>query len=154
MPFELSSSAFRSGEAVPLRHSCSGKDISPPFKWSGVPPATQSLALICEDPDAPGGTFYHWGVYNLPSRVNSLAEGVDAESIGDGATTVRNSFGSTDYRGPCPPKGHGVHHYHFRLFALSVPGLQLGANPDCRGLVAAVRAHVVASTELVGTFAR
>jgi Raf kinase inhibitor-like YbhB/YbcL family protein len=110
------------------------------------------LALICEDPDAPGGTFYHWGLYNLPADSTALPEG--AKSLPQGAKTARNSFGSAGYRGPCPPKGHGVHHYHFRLFALSVPQIGIGGSADCRKLLAALQPHIMASADLVGTFSR
>ena len=106
MQLEIFSPAFSSGAMIPVRHTCNGEDVSPPLAWGNVPATAKSLALICEDPDAPGGTFYHWGIYDLPTRLTSLAEGVDTKSMPKGANTVRNSFGSGDYRGPCPPTGH------------------------------------------------
>ena len=154
MNFELTSPAFVSGAAIPARHTCAGEDRSPPLIWGNLPAAAKSLALICEDPDAPGGTFYHWGIYDLLVNLGALAEGIGEKSMPKDAKTVHNSFGSAGYRGPCPPKGHGVHHYHFRLFALSTPTLILSKGADCRTLLASLRPHVVATAELVGTFAR
>ncbi|MBI2719713.1 MAG: YbhB/YbcL family Raf kinase inhibitor-like protein [Rhizobiales bacterium] len=151
MTLQLTSSAFRADAPIPVRHTCNGPDLSPPLSWSGVPAAAKSLAFICEDPDAPVGTFYHWGLYDLPTTLASLGEGA---SIPTGAKAARNDFGSAGYRGPCPPKGHGIHHYHFRLFALSVPHLTVLASAGCKELFAALRPHVLASAELVGTFRR
>jgi len=151
MTLQLTSSAFAGGAPIPARHTCNGQDLSPPLGWSGVPAAAKSLALICEDPDAPGGTFYHWGLCDFPANLVSLGEGA---SLPEGAKTVRNDFGSAGYRGPCPPKGHGIHHYHFRLFALSVPHLTVLSSAGCKELLAALRSHVLASAELVGTFGR
>lgn len=151
MTLQLTSSAFAAGAPIPVRHTCNGQDLSPPLGWSGVPAAAKSLALICEDPDAPGGTFYHWGLFDLPAELASLAEGT---STPKGAMAARNDFGSAGYRGPCPPKGHGIHHYHFRLFALSVPHLTVPSSAGCKELLAALRSHVLASADLVGTFGR
>jgi hypothetical protein len=151
MTLQLTSSAFAADAAIPVRHTCNGQDLSPPLSWSGVPAAAKSLALICEDPDAPGGTFYHWGLYDLPADLGALAEGA---SMPKGAKAVHNDFGSIGYRGPCPPKGHGSHHYHFRLFALSSPHLAIAERAGCKQLLAALRPHIVVSAELVGVFAR
>jgi Raf kinase inhibitor-like YbhB/YbcL family protein len=151
LSLKLTSSAFEQGEAIPARHTCTGQNISPPLNWEGVPASAKSLTLICEDPDAPVGTFYHWGLYDLPAGLTSLAEGAPLPS---GAKSVLNSFNAAGYRGPCPPRGHGTHHYHFRLFALSVATLPLGSSAGCRELLRAVETHVIASAELMGTFAR
>jgi Raf kinase inhibitor-like YbhB/YbcL family protein len=151
MTLQLTSSAFAAGAPIPVRHTCSGQDLSPPLSWNGVPAAAKSLALICEDPDAPGGTFHHWGLFDLPAELASLGEGAPP---GKDAKAARNDFGSAGYRGPCPPKGHGIHHYHFRLFALSVPHLTVPASASCKALLAAVHPHVLASADLVGTFGR
>jgi hypothetical protein len=93
---------------------------------------TRSLALVCEDPDAPGGTFFHWGIYDLRADVTTLPEA--AESLQGQMKTAKNSFGSYGYRGPCPPKGHGTHHYHFRLFALSTARLEIGSSSKAAGM--------------------
>ena len=154
MSLEIFSPVFASGTAIPVRYTCAGEDISPPLGWSNVPADAKSLALICEDPDAPGGTFYHWGLYDIPANLTSLAEGSGTASMPKAAKTTSNSFGSAGFRGPCPPKGHGIHHYHFRLFALAVPSLAVGRSAGCRELLDALRPHIVSSAELVGTFAR
>jgi Raf kinase inhibitor-like YbhB/YbcL family protein len=153
MTFALTSSAFKAGNPIPARHTCSGADLSPPLAWSGASADVKSLALICEDPDAPGGTFYHWGFYDIPPGVTALAEGTGKKSI-PAAKLATNSFGSSGYRGPCPPRGHGTHHYHFRLFALSAAKLNVSAGADCRSLLAALEPYVLAEAQLVGTFSR
>jgi hypothetical protein len=149
--FTISSAAFEANGTIPTDYTCSGADKSPPLAWSGAPGGAASFALVCEDPDAPGGTFYHWGVYNLSADLQGLEEGA---SLPKGAKTVRNSFGTMGYRGPCPPKGHGTHHYHFRLIALSVPEFDLSERTDCKALLAALRPHTIGSVEIVGTFSR
>src|SRR5919201_4155538 len=95
--FALSSSAFRSGEPIPARHGCDGDDVSPPLAWSGVPAEARSLALVVDDPDAPGGTFTHWLAWGIDPSSDGLREGEPAPVEG------RNDFGMTGYRGPCPP---------------------------------------------------
>ena len=91
MHFEIFSPAFSPGAMIPVRHTCNGEDVSPPLAWSNVPAPAKSLALVCEDPDAPGGTFYHWGIHDLPTTVTSLAEGVDTKSIPEGVKIGRAS---------------------------------------------------------------
>jgi Raf kinase inhibitor-like YbhB/YbcL family protein len=141
------SEAFEAGRSIPARHTCEGEDLSPPLAWSGVPEGTSSLALICEDPDAPSGTFIHWVAWGVDPASGGLAEGEGAPSEGT------NGFGSRGYRGPCPPPGHGPHRYFFRLFALdSDLELAPGANRD--DLDAAIDGRVTASAEVVGTYER
>lgn len=152
MSIAISSTAFTDNAPIPTKYTCSGQDLSPPLAWSGIPTGAQSFAVICEDPDAPGGTFYHWGVYNLPASVTGLTEG--AKLLPQGAKTAQNSFGSGGYRGPCPPKGHGIHHYHFRFYALSVREVSIDGSANCRKLLAALQPHVMASCDLIGTFER
>jgi Raf kinase inhibitor-like YbhB/YbcL family protein len=119
----LESSAFRKAEAIPRRHTCEGEDMSPPLRWADVPEGTRSLALIVDDPDAPGGVFTHWVAWGLAPEIRGLDEGEQAPKEG------RNDFGATGYRGPCPPPGHGRHRYVFRLFALDAePKLAAGAS--------------------------
>src|SRR5205809_752980 len=111
MAMQISSSEFASGEQIPLKNTCDGKDVSPPIEWSGQPSGTNSLALVCEDPDAPFGTFTHWLLYDIDPRTHELAEGVR-----DVGKAGRNSFNRIGYGGPCPPRGE-AHRYIFRVFA-------------------------------------
>ena len=144
---KLTSEAFGHGEQIPRRHSCEGEDLSPPLAWSGLPEGTRSVALICDDPDAPSGTFTHWVAWGLDPAAGGLAEGESAPAEG------RGGFGTAGYRGPCPPPGHGPHRYFFRLFALdAVPGVKPGAGRD--ELERALEGHVLESAELVGTYER
>lgn len=148
MAFTVESSAFRNGEPIPDRHVRDGENLSPPLRWRDAPPGTRSFALVAEDPDAPRGTFRHWAVYNIDGARTELPEGATAESRGHGV----NDFGNAHYDGPQPPKGHGVHHYHFRLMALDVETLDLPPKADVEAVAAAARPHVLAEAELVGTF--
>jgi Raf kinase inhibitor-like YbhB/YbcL family protein len=143
----LTTSAFEEGGPIPRRHTCEGEDLSPPLEWSGAPEGTRSLALICDDPDAPVGTFLHWLAWGLDPASPGLAEGEPAPIEGP------NGFGSTGYRGPCPPPGHGPHRYFFRLHALDVE-LDLGAGADREELERAMEGHVLATGELMGTYER
>jgi hypothetical protein len=154
--FSLASPAFGNGDAIPSRYTCDGADLSPPLAWAGTPAGAGSLALIVEDPDAPGGTFTHWVLYDLPAEIRALPEGVPrSATLSDlgGARQGRTSFGDAiGYGGPCPPPGP-AHHYHFRLFALDAKlGLAPGASRD--SLLVAMHGHQLGVTELVGLYAR
>jgi Raf kinase inhibitor-like YbhB/YbcL family protein len=145
--FALQSGVFDHGGPIPRRHSCEGEDLSPPLSWSGAPADTRSLALVVDDPDAPAGTFTHWLGWALDPGAQGLGEGEPAPVEG------RNDFGSTGYRGPCPPPGHGRHRYSFRLYALdSDPGLGPGAGK--RELERSLEGHTLATVELIGTYER
>ena len=149
--FELQSTAFAPGAPIPPRHTCTGEDRSPPLAWGEPPPNTASFALILDDPDAPGRTWTHWTVWNLPAPTRSLPEGVTAAATGMVQGT--NDFGNVGYGGPCPPPGHGAHRYFVRLYAVDkVLGLGVGASRV--ELQAALKGHVLASTELMGKFWR
>ncbi len=145
----LRSPAFADGAAIPRRYGCDGEDISPPLRWSGVPGDARSLALLMEDPDAPGGTFVHWTLYALPPGTRALAEGKVPASARQG----ENSFGDRAYGGPCPPEGKGPHRYVFTLYAL-----RDGALPDAGAAPADVRTAIagnaLACGTLTGRFAR
>jgi Raf kinase inhibitor-like YbhB/YbcL family protein len=144
---ELLSSAFATGQPVPRRHSCKGEDRSPPLGWTGVPADAVSLALIVDDPDAPVGAFTHWLAWGIRPEDGGLREGRRAPREG------RNDFRQVGYRGPCPPPGHGVHRYFFRLYALgSEPAVPPGASRD--ELERAIADKVLAVAELVGTYQR
>jgi Raf kinase inhibitor-like YbhB/YbcL family protein len=118
MAFNLTSTAFEFGASIPDKHSCKGEDIPPPLRWDEAPKGTVSFALILEDPDAPGGTFLHWLIYNIPANISELSGISPVEKhLKNGAFQAKNDFGKTGYGGPCPPKGE-EHRYFFRLFAL------------------------------------
>jgi Raf kinase inhibitor-like YbhB/YbcL family protein len=150
MPFELTSTAFAPGQPIPSKYTCNGENVSPPLRWSDPPPGTQSLALICDDPDAPAGTWVHWVLYNLPAKTRALLETVPANAdLPDGSRQGKNSGGRLGYSGPCPPSG--THRYFFNLYALdTVLGLASGA--DKSQLLQAMQGHILAQTELMGTY--
>lgn len=148
MAFKIKSPAFGEGQPIPRKYTADGDDVSPPLEWSEPPGGTKSFLLIMEDPDAPAGTFRHWGIYNL--KGNGLAEGAP----GGSRSAVKNDFGETRYRGPSPPKGHGIHHYHFKLAALDVDTLHVPASAKVADLRRFAKSHILAEAELVGTYAR
>ncbi len=154
MAFELRSQAFGQDQPIPRKYTLDGENLSPPLQWSGAPSGTKSFALVVEDPDAPAGTFRHWGLYNIMADRNLLPEGVGhgakAETYGVGV----NDFGHSRYDGPRPPKGHGVHHYHFRLAALDVETLTPSPKARVADIWQAARRHMLAEAELVGTYER
>lgn len=143
------STAFAASAAIPARYTCSGADVSPPLTWSGAPAGTKSIALTVIDPDAPGRPFTHWIVFNMPASTAELPEGgpLPATSL-----EGRNDFGSTGYRGPCPPPGSS-HHYHVKVYALDTT-LSLRSGATEAGFEDAIKGHALASGELVGTFKR
>jgi Raf kinase inhibitor-like YbhB/YbcL family protein len=151
MAFSLTSSAFAAGAAIPAQYTCKGADTSPPLEWNGVPANTATFAIIMDDPDAPAGTWVHWVLWNLPANAHSLPEGVPKrEQLDDGARQGRNSFRKAGYNGPCPPAG-ATHRYFFRLYALDAK-LDLAAGASRSQLDEAMKGHVLAETEYMGTF--
>jgi len=145
----VTSFAFGDGERIPRKYTGEGENVSPPLSWSGAPEGTEEFALICDDPDAPmAEPFVHWVVYNIPAERGHFEEGKAR-----GATEGKNGFGKIGYGGPMPPRGHGVHHYHFRVYALDT---KLGLKPGVtkKELLGAMRGHVLAEGELVGTYER
>jgi hypothetical protein len=126
----LECSAFSDGGAIPRRFACDGEDLSPPLHWSHAPVATRSFVLLCDDPDAPGGTWRHWAVYDLPHERTALPEGAGQRHGGEDLKQAVNDFGRAGYGGPCPLRRHGPHHYHFRLLALSTDRLAMRPNPS------------------------
>jgi Raf kinase inhibitor-like YbhB/YbcL family protein len=151
-PLVLSSSAFKNGAAIPPRWTCSGLNQSPPLQWTGIPHGSRSLALIVEDPDAPMGTFTHWVAYNISPARSGLPEGVPASETPGYAEEGINGRSELGYTGPCPPPGK-PHHYHFRLFALDEE-LSLKSGATAEQLGAAMKGHILGSTELIGIFQR
>ncbi len=152
MAFEITSTAFAGGAAIPSRYTCDGEDTSPPLAWHGAPEGTRAFALICDDPDAPAGTWIHWVVYDIPATETGLAEGVPRqETLPNGAKQGVNSWGRVGYNGPCPPRG--THRYFFTLYALNTL-LHLGPGARRDDLLRALRGHILAETRLMGTYAR
>ena len=150
--FMLKSAAFRDRERIPQRYSCQGENISPPLSWSGTPAGTQSFALVCYDPDAPGRTFYHWAIYDLPASRMTLPEAVPKGAEALGGRQATNDFGDGGYGGPCPPRGYGIHHYHFALFALPTAKLGVGSDARCPTVEMAAKRQALATAELIGLY--
>jgi Raf kinase inhibitor-like YbhB/YbcL family protein len=151
---QLSSTAFSSDSAIPRRFTCDGENLSPQLDWRTVPPTTRSLVLLCDDPDAPAGQWHHWAAYDIKADQTGLVEGA---GHGSGAVPFKqaiNDFHRAGYGGPCPPRGHGRHRYHFRLLALSVDHLSFGTRPSCREVEREARRHVIAEATLVGIYER
>ena len=150
---QVTSTAFLEGQAVPQKYTCLANNISPPLAWTPPPSGTKSIALICEDVDAPGGTFTHWMMYEMPPAEIVLAENIaKVETLDDGRKQGKNSFGKTGYSGPCPPQGK-PHRYYFKVYALDIQ-LDLPGGAAKKDLVAAMDKHVIAEGQLMGTFGR
>ena len=157
MTLTIRSSAFANQARIPKRFTGDGEDVSPELSWSGVPAGAKELALICDDPDAPTPEpWVHWVIYKIPTTATGLRENVPKTgSISEPAGAMQgvNSWGTIGYRGPAPPKGHGVHHYHFKLYAVDT-ALKGPAGVDKKKLLSAMQGHIVAQGELVGTYER
>jgi len=152
MSVTLRSPAFEEGGNIPSQFTCDGEDRSPELSWSGAPENTASYVLICDDPDAPGGDWVHWVIFDLPPQSSGLAEGVpSSERLDAGGTHGKNSWGRLGYGGPCPPSG--THRYFFKLYALDSP-LDLEAGQGKEQLLQAIEGHVLAQGELMGTYGR
>src|SRR2546422_4049697 len=152
MAFELKSSAFKAGETIPRKHTCDGQDLSPPLTWTDPPAGTKSFALVCDDPDAPAGTWVHWVLYGVPAGATSLPEGVPATlALADGSRQGTNDFQKPGYGGPCPPRG-GAHRYYFRLYALDIV-LTLPPGASKASLAKAMAGHTLGQAELMGRYA-
>lgn len=144
---KIASTAFADNAAIPAKYSCQGDDVNPPLSFSDVPQNAKSLVLILDDPDAPGGTFTHWVVYNIPPQTTSIDESSTPPGM-----QAQNSFGKEAYGGPCPPSG--THHYHFKLYALDE---QLSFGEPAPGKTAvekAMQGHIIEQAELIGLFSK
>jgi Raf kinase inhibitor-like YbhB/YbcL family protein len=142
---DLTSTVFQKGQAIPAQYSCDGADQPPPLAWGEPPAGTKSFALVVDDPDAPNSTFRHWGAYNIPASARSLAGSFDV---------AVNDFGKPGYGGPCPPEGHGPHHYHFKLFALDADRLDLAAGAKVVEVEEQAERHALGRAELIGLYER
>ncbi|MGE0547477.1 MAG: YbhB/YbcL family Raf kinase inhibitor-like protein [Kofleriaceae bacterium] len=140
----VASSAFTANERIPSEYTCDGNDISPPLSWSNVPDGTRSIAILVEDPDAPGGTVTHWMVTGIPATTTSLDKGA---ALPHGAMAAKNDKGNAGYAGPCPPSGR--HRYRFEVYALDNVPARISTKAEFR---AALQGHVLAKGELVGRY--
>ncbi len=147
MTLKISSSAFKNGEVIPKKYTCDGENASPQVSIAGVPKEAKSLVLIVDDPDAPGGTFTHWVVFNIDPKVSEIKEG----NIPAGATQGINDFGKLEYGGPCPPTG--THNYFFKVFTLDTT-LNFGESPKKSDVETAMSGHILASGQLIGKYSR
>jgi Raf kinase inhibitor-like YbhB/YbcL family protein len=156
MTLKISSTAFNDGGEIPKKYTCEGDDIAPPLQWSGVPEQARSLVLIVDDPDAPDPraprmTWVHWVLYNLPAASGGLPEGATARDLPEGTEQGVNGWKRTGYGGPCPPIGR--HRYFYKVYALDtrLEGLR---EPTKASVEAAMQGHVLAQSELIGTYAK
>lgn len=153
MELQVRSSAFQPGETIPVKHTCDGPDLSPPLTWTATPPGTKSLVLICDDPDAPRGTWVHWVLYGLAPEMTALPENVPKDKLVlGGARQGINDFRRIGYGGPCPPPGP-PHRYYFKLYAVDMatdwpPGWTKQQVLD------AIAGHILAQGELMGRYKR
>ncbi|TVR96177.1 MAG: YbhB/YbcL family Raf kinase inhibitor-like protein [Rhodospirillales bacterium] len=154
MPLTLNCPDFPEGGRIPERFTCEGDDLSPPLSWTDVPEGTRSFALICADPDAPAGTWYHWGLFDIPADQRELRAAMPSDPKVSGMRQAVTDFKRPGYGGPCPPRGHGVHHYGFRLMALDVASLPVPASGHCRDVEHAAEGHVLEAAVLTGTYSR
>jgi Raf kinase inhibitor-like YbhB/YbcL family protein len=156
MSLEIVSQAFSNNEEIPSKHTCDGRDISPPIEWSGFPEGTKSIALIVDDPDAPDPaapkmTWVHWVLYNIPPSASGLPEGVQSQDLPRGTKEGLNDWKRTGYGGPCPPIGR--HRYFHKVYALDSVLPDLG-KPTKKALEKAMEGHILAKAELVGVYQR
>ena len=152
MAFRIESASFGNDERIPVRHTADGANLSPPLRWSELPPRARSLALVVEDPDAPGAfPFVHWLVYGIPAELGHLDEG-QSTRLPDGLLQGTNSFGKAGYGGPAPPRG-APHQYQFHLYALDHQ-LQLKPGLDKKALMATLEGHMLSEALLVGVYQR
>jgi Raf kinase inhibitor-like YbhB/YbcL family protein len=152
MDIELTSTAFKEGEFIPKKYTCDGRNVSPPLEWNGVPVATKSISLICDDPDAPIGTWVHWVIFNIPAFTKKLNENIKtAKVLEDGTVQGNNDFRKIGYGGPCPPSG--THRYFFKIYALDIRiELTPGATKD--ELIKEMEGHILSEGKLMGKYSR
>jgi Raf kinase inhibitor-like YbhB/YbcL family protein len=152
MDIKMTSSAFAEGDMIPKRYTCDSEDVSPDLSWSGVPEGTRSIALICDDPDAPMGTWVHWVLFNLPGGHRELPEAVPPDkTLTHGGLHGKNDFGRLGYGGPCPPGG--THRYYFKLYALDIR-LDLDSGITKAQLMDAMEGHILGQGQIMGRYSR
>lgn len=152
MEIKIKSAAFKNGGRIPLKYTCDGMDVSPDLNWECKAGGVKSYALICDDPDAPAGTWVHWVIYNIPSDVRYLEENVVLdENLPKGAIFGMTDFRKAEYGGPCPPSG--THRYYFKVYALDAI-LKLKSGATKSQLLEAMRGHILAEGSLMGRYSR
>jgi Raf kinase inhibitor-like YbhB/YbcL family protein len=152
MEIKMTSAAFEPGGMIPNQYTCDGQDISPPLSWGDVPDGSASIALVCDDPDAPMGTWVHWVLFDLPPETRNLPENIPpSETLEGGGTHGVNDFRRLGYGGPCPPGG--THRYYFKIYALDKK-MGLSAGSTKAQLLKAMEGHVMAEGELIGRYKR
>jgi Raf kinase inhibitor-like protein, YbhB/YbcL family len=152
MSIFVESMSFKHGQSIPSQYTCDGQDVSPPLAWKNVPEKTISMVLICDDPDAPVGTWVHWVCYDIPAAVTSLPEGVPkADTLPAGGKQGITDFRSIGYGGPCPPSG--THRYFFKIYALDSM-LDLPAGKSKKDIERAMKGHIIGKGELMGTYSK
>jgi Raf kinase inhibitor-like YbhB/YbcL family protein len=148
----LWSNAFKEGEFIPRKYTCDDINVSPPLEWDRIPGKAKSLALICDDPDAPMGTWVHWVIYNIPVNINNLTENIPGDKVLEtGALQGTNDFRKTGYGGPCPPGG--THRYYFKIYALDSE-LELNPGATKGELLHAMEGHILSDGKLMGKYSR
>lgn len=153
MSIKLTSRAFENEALIPVKHTGDGPDVSPALSWADPPEGAASFALICDDPDAPVGTWVHWVIYNIPAGARALPEGVSTtETLDSGAVQGKNDFGKIGYGGPAPPPGK-PHRYFFKLYCLDTK-LDLAVGATKKQVLAAMAGHVLAEGQLMGRYKR
>ena len=153
MAFRLTSQAFEDGRPIPTVHTADGDDRSPPLAWTAPPAGTRGFALVCVDPDAPRGTFRHWGVHGIPADADHLPAGFRSRP-GDRIRETDNDFGRHGYGGPAPPRHDPPHRYLFRLYALDVDDLRLPPGGRVDALERAAARHALGEAVLTGRYGR
>ncbi len=149
---EIKSSAFKQGEFIPPKYTCDGADVSPPLEWNNAPAGTKSFALICDDPDAPRGSWVHWVIYNIPTGTSMLPENISKDKQpSTGGMQGTTDFKKIGYGGPCPPGG--THRYFFKLYALDC-AINLSPGATKQQLLDSIKGHVLAESQLMGKYSR
>ena len=152
MEITITSSAFEDSGIIPSKYTCDGADISVPLQWQNVPEGTAGIAVICDDPDAPMGTFVHWVLYNLPADTTELGENIPAvDTLPNGAKQGVSDFGRAGYGGPCPPSG--THRYFFKIYALDAK-IDMPGRVDKAALVKAMKGHILGQGQIIGKYKR
>lgn len=144
----LKTTAFSEAGNIPALYTCDGKDISPVFSWVNAPAKTQTFAFVVSDPDAPSGTFYHWIVYNVPASIKNFRENMT--QLPAGTVTAKNSWGASEYKGPCPPND-SKHHYIFTIYALDSV-LKVADDADMKFILEQIKTHALDSAQMTAVY--